>query len=156
MHSFWHSSRHGCGSPNIQGNITQTTLMDQSETGVIVDITRFRERSVWCPTEQSTQTVISLRQPEQSNYNSSICMKMCWLLLLKKCKSQSYNTPCKPASPISGTLQPHPPAPPKRCTSFMQWKIQGALQYCPSLLQDSISRSLVEKKPIPWVMRNCL
>ena len=45
---------------NIQGKITWTTLMDQSETSVTVDITRFRERYVWCPAEQSTQTMTAL------------------------------------------------------------------------------------------------
>ena len=43
-------------------------------------------------------------------------------------------------------LQPHLPAPPNRCTSSMQWRSQGALKYCPSLLQDSLSISLADQK----------
>ena len=43
-------------------------------------------------------------------------------------------------------LQPHLPTPRKRCTNSVQWRSQGALQYCPSLLQNSPSRSLADQK----------
>ena len=77
------------------------------------------------------------------------------LALLRWISVSSNHTihPCKPTSPNSGTLQPHPPAPPKRCSNSVQWRSQGVLQYCPSSLQDSLIRSLTDQKPLQWVMR---
>ena len=56
--------------------------------------------------------------------------------------------PCPTTSYNSGMLQPQEPAPPKRCTSSMQGRSKGLLQYYPIFLHDNIIGSLANQNPL--------